>query len=386
MADGALEDIQATLASVAPAILLIKGINDSNGTAANAELVQKAQLVVNRVVLKLQASALAVDQSGRLSSRLWTIAGDDMTGVPNEEVWTLPVVVTDMDRDVLLSALENMSTLRTVFAGKRKAELDVDDEVAVVNNIKNSFGLAEGGDGVNDDLRGMFQKLGIDPIEMRKNKDLKTAADSIATGKPTGALVASASGEQIPHTLFDGGAVSNEIAVVDGKITIVTKTDASVSHYSWTRNINKLLDDMPSEDPRRLALVAYRDTMELLISNYGWADVSDFDRELKTIVSNGVAVEFNFSFLSNLFLLLWVKKNHTVPTRSGPSPRTQPTRDRPVPKPAAAREGLKGCHFFNTLDVEKGGHRCHRRVCKFPHTCSTCKSSKHGAHACTGDT
>ena len=139
MADGALEDIQATLASVAPAILLIKGINDSNGTAANAELVQKAQLVVNRVVLKLQASALAVDQSGRLSSRLWTIAGDDMTGVPNEEVWTLPVVVTDMDRDVLLSALENMSTLRTVFAGKRKAEPDVDDEVAVVNNIKNSF-------------------------------------------------------------------------------------------------------------------------------------------------------------------------------------------------------------------------------------------------------
>jgi hypothetical protein len=152
MADGALEDIQATLASVAPAILLIKGINDSNGTAANAELVQKAQLVVNRVVLKLQASALAVDQSGRLSSRLWTIAGDDMTGVPNEEVWTLPVVVTDMDRDVLLSALENMSTLRTVFAGKRKAELDVDGEVAMVNNIKNSFGLAEGGDGVNDDL------------------------------------------------------------------------------------------------------------------------------------------------------------------------------------------------------------------------------------------
>ena len=230
----------------------------------------------------------------------------------------------------------------------------------------------------------MFQKLGIDPIEMRKNNDLKTAADSIATGKPTGALVASASGEQIPHTLFDGGAVSNEIAVVDGKITIVTKTDASVSHYSWTRNINKLLDDMPSEDPRRLALVAYRDTMELLISNYGWADVSDFDRELKTIVSNGVAVEFNFSFLSNLFLLLWVKKNHTVPTRSGPSPRTQPTRDRPVPKPAAAREN-KSCHFFNTLDAEKGGHKCHRKVCKFPHPCSKRLSWKHGAYACTGD-
>jgi hypothetical protein len=221
-------------------------------------------------MLKLRAAARVAGQSSRLRERLTTIAGDALTGDVDEEVWVLPEIKTNVDREVLLSSLGNMSTLKTVFVGKRKAELDGDD-AAVIETLKNSFGLQETADGSNEGLQKMFHALHLSPATMRKNKD----------------LTATASGE-IPYGLFDGGNVREEIRIGnDGKLSIVKKTDASTTHYFWTRNVNKLLDVMDPEDSRKPALVAYRDTLELLISNYGWADVSEFDRELKTIISNG---------------------------------------------------------------------------------------------------
>ena len=214
-------------------------------------------------------------------------------------------------------------------------------------------------------------QVAVNPGQLRQDLSLQATVDAITTGKPNSATNGTASGASdgggFASVLSGGGGGSGKFSLQsDGTLApLAPKPDTS--RFTWTMEINKLVESFPVNDARRDHIAEYRDSITFMAEWYPWDEMIAFHMRVKELLVRGIKIQLNLVAIQSLFAMLFAAKR---------SSKQSFTSDKGGPK----APGI--CAFFNQKDAQTGKHKCVRQKCTFAHKCSKCKSSGHSAFAC----